>query len=194
MIKTLKSLRFQYLTISLSLAVVTTVLGLSAYITGESIYSGQFRVAAGSELGFSIAGTVFDPNNLQVVTPGDTVDVNAVATVSKDIPLYVFVELDIPAGCEMSDFYDSDWHEIAKDSNIYYYGANGSLYALGGENCAVVPILNGLTVNQDASTGESFSFSITGYAIQTTHLGNANTPETVFTLIKNQNSTAGDGQ
>ncbi len=191
MIKRLKSLNAQFLVIALSLVVISTVLGLSAYITGESRYDGQFRVAAGSELGFSITGEKFDSENLRLVVPGDTVDVNAVATVSENTPLYVFVELDIPAGCEKVDFYDGDWHAMSSDSNIYYYGTNGSLAAMGGENIHSVPILRGLTVNQNTQSGESFSFSITGYAIQTTNLGNASTPETVFNLIKDSSSTTG---
>ena len=108
MIKRLKSLNAQFLVIALSLVIISTVLGLSAYITGESRYDGQFRVAAGSELGFSITGEKFDSENLRLVVPGDTVDVNAVATVSENTPLYVFVELDIPAGCEKVDSFLAD--------------------------------------------------------------------------------------
>jgi len=187
----MKSTRIHLYIIAASLAVVTTVLGLSAYITQQDTYSAYFRTAAGSDLGFSITGEKFDSENLRLVVPGDTVDVNAVATVSENTPLYVFVELDIPAGCEKADFYDGDWHAMSSDSNIYYYGTNGSLAAMGGENIHSVPILRGLTVNQNTQSGESFSFSITGYAIQTTNLGNASTPETVFNLIKDSSSTTG---
>lgn len=55
-----KSLNVRFLVIALSLAVVTTVLGLSAYITETSTYNAPFRVDTGSDLGFSISGVQFD--------------------------------------------------------------------------------------------------------------------------------------
>ena len=188
MIKKLKSLNTRFFITALSLITITSILGLSAYITEKSEYSGHFRVASGTDLGFRITGNPIDPD--VPVSPGDTIEINASASVEKSIPLYVFVEFDLPASCEKYYFYDADWHPIDEDSNIYYYGFNGSVSPLGGENTASSIILNGLTLNQSAREGESFDFSITGYAIQTEHLGiPATNPAGIFELIKEQNAT-----
>lgn len=189
MMKKLKSLNAQFLVIALSLAVISTVLGLSAYITEKSTYNAPFRVAAGSDLGFSISGERFDSSNLKLVTPGDEIAINASASVSGDTPLYVFIEMDTPADCTLVDFYDSDWHPIAANSKVYYYGANGRLTALGGTNNKGAAILSGISVNQSASAGQSFDFSITGYAIQQKNLENkAGSPAEVYNLIAGQNN------
>ena len=51
MSKKLKSpLRIRFLAIAPSLAVTTTVLGLSAYLTDTDVYQGTFRTALGDEL------------------------------------------------------------------------------------------------------------------------------------------------
>ena len=189
MMKKLKSLNAQFLVIALSLAVITTVLGLSAYITETSTYNAPFRVAAGSDLGFSISGEKFDKDNLKLVTPGDEITINAAASVSGITPLYVFIEMNTPADCTLVDFYDSDWHPIAANSKVYYYGANGTLSALGGTNSKGAIILSGITVNQSASAGQSFDFSITGYAIQQKNLEDkAGSPAEVYNLIASQNN------
>ena len=49
-------LRIQFLVIALSLAVTTTVLGLSAYLTDTDTYQDTFRTALGDELGFKLIG------------------------------------------------------------------------------------------------------------------------------------------
>ena len=189
MIKKMKSLNAQFLVIALSLAVITTVLGLSAYITETSTYSAPFRVAAGSDLGFSIAGEKFDASNLKLVTPGDEIPINATASVTGDTPLYVFIEMDTPADCTLVDFYDYDWYPITTNSKVYYYGANGTLSALGGDNSKGAPILSGITVNQSAAAGQSFDFSITGYAIQQKNLEEkAGSPAEVYNLFVGQNN------
>ena len=189
MLKRLRNPRFQFLVIALSLAVITTVLGLSAYITETSTYNAPFRVAAGSDLGFSISGEKFDSSNLKLVTPGDEVTINATASVSGATPLYVFIEMNTPADCTLVDFYDSDWHPISANSKVYYYGANGTLSALGGDNSSAAIILSGISVNQSASAGQSFDFSITGYAIQQKNLEDkAGSPAEVYNLIASQNN------
>ena len=189
MMKKHKSLNVRFLVIALSLAVVTTVLGLSAYITETSTYNAPFRVATGSDLGFSISGVQFDEENLKLVTPGDEITISATASVSGATPLYVFIEMNTPADCKLIDFCDFDWHPIANNSKVYYYGTNGKLSALGGTNSKVAAILSGISVNQSASTGQSFDFSITGYAIQEKNLEDkANSPAEVYNLIVRQNN------
>ena len=69
------------------------------------------------------------------------------------------------------------------------HGTNGKLSALGGTNSKVAAILSGISVNQSASTGQSFDFSITGYAIQEKNLEDkANSPAEVYNLIVRQNN------
>ena len=69
-------LRVQFLIIALSLAITSTILGLSAYLTDTDTYQGTFRTASGDELGFRLTGT---EHTDELVTPGDTITLNAVA-------------------------------------------------------------------------------------------------------------------
>lgn len=92
MVKRFMSLQFQLLVIAISLAVITTILGLSAYITQQDSYSAYFRTASVSDLGFSITGETFDEQNIRMVTPGDSIDIGAAAQVTGDIltKFYIF--------------------------------------------------------------------------------------------------------
>ena len=78
MVKRLTSIRLQFLVLAVSLAVITTVLGLSAYITEKREYNAAFHTATGTELGFSITG---EPLNNELVYPGDLILINAAANV-----------------------------------------------------------------------------------------------------------------
>ena len=69
-------LRIQFLVIALSLAVTTTVLGLSAYLTDTDTYQGTFRTFLGDELGFKFTGNAHED---EAVLPGGTVNLNAYA-------------------------------------------------------------------------------------------------------------------
>ena len=69
-------LRVQFLIIALSLAITSTILGLSAYLTDTDTYQGTFRTASGDELGFRLTGT---EHTDELVTPGDTITLNALA-------------------------------------------------------------------------------------------------------------------
>ena len=179
MVKRLSSLRLQFLVIAISLAVITTVLGLSAYITERREYNAAFHTATGTELGFSITG---EPLNNELVYPGDPILINAAANVEGDIPLYVFIEVDIPADCTKNGFNSTGWQPITEGSNLFYYGNYGTLYPLGGEdNGTSADILTSLTLSEEAKSNQNYEFSITGYAIQAYKFEDlASQPRTVY--------------
>ena len=63
-------IRVQFLIIALSLAVTTTVLYLSAYLTYTDTYQGTFKTVRGDDLGFRHTGEEYDE---EVIVPGSTV-------------------------------------------------------------------------------------------------------------------------
>ena len=112
-------LRIQFLVIALSLAVTTTVLGLSAYLTDTDTYQGTFRTVLGDELGFKLTGNAHED---EAILPGGTVNLNAYAEIDKPNDLYLFVKMDIPSDFEKVGFNSTEWHPVSEGSDIYYFG------------------------------------------------------------------------
>lgn len=176
-------LRIQFLVIALSLAVTTTVLGLSAFLTDTDIYQGTFRTALGDELGFKLTG---DAHEDEAILPGGTVDLNVCAEIDKPNDLYLFVELDIPSDFEKVGFNSTEWHPISEGSDIYYFGNATSLVSLGKTNGTDSDILDGIKLSTEVEGGESYTVTITGYAIQAANI-NSTSPTAVFNMIGGQN-------
>ena len=184
MFKKLKfPLRIQFLVIALSLAVTTTVLSLSAFLTDTDIYQGTFRTALGDELGFKLTG---DAHEDEAILPGGTVDLNVCAEIDKPNDLYLFVELDIPSDFERVGFNSTEWHPISEGSNIYYFGNATTLVSLGKTNGTDSDILDGIKLSPEVEGGESYTVTITGYAIQAANI-NSTSPTAVFNMIGGQN-------
>lgn len=183
MLSKLKNPRIKLFVIALSLAITATILGLSAYIAEKEEYSASFHTATGSELGFSIVG---DPYDNTIVYPGDTIPINLEAKVEGNIPLYLFIEFNIPSDCTVDGLNSEAWHPIADKSNVYYFGNNGILYPLGGENGSSSKVFDNLKLSSTAAGGQSYELIITGYAIQKKLMETyANSPSTVYEeLIK----------
>ena len=156
-------LRVQFLIIAISLAVTTTVLGLSGFLTDTDTYQGTFRTALGDELGFKLTG---DAHENEAILPGGTVDLNVKAEIDKPNDLYLFVKLDIPSGFKKVGFNSTEWQQLSDNSNIYYFGKATSLVSLGKTNGTNSRILDGVTLSPDVKGGESYTVTITGYAIQ----------------------------
>ena len=195
MVKRIKSLQFQFLVVALSLAVITTILGLSAYLVDTESYNAVFKTVSGSELGFSIVGETFDNENLRIVTPGESIDIDAKAQVIGEVPLYLFVKIDTPANCTTVDFNSAQWQPVPGKTNVYYFGRDSLLYTLGGGNGTSSDILSKLILNEGAEKDTTFTFSITGYAIQEKNLEDqANDPEGVFSLVKSKTQDGGGGE
>lgn len=175
-------LRVQFLIIALSLAITSTILGLSAYLTDTDTYQGTFRTASGDELGFKLTGT---EHTDELVTPGDTITLNAVAKIEKANDLYLFVKLDIPSDFTLVGLNTTEWHPISEGSNIYYLGSGGTLLPLGTENGSTSRILDGITLSPEAVGGSSYTVTITGYAIQADNIS-PSSPASVFGMIGGQ--------
>ena len=175
-------LRIQFLIMAISLAVTSTILGLSAYLTDTDEYSSTFHTAAGDELGFKLTGEDYDD---ALIFPGDTVALNAHAKIEKPIDLYVFVKLDIPSDFTVLGFNDDEWTPLSEGSNIYYYG-NSSLVSLGKTNGSDSRILDGIRLSTDVEGDEGYTVTITGYAIQADNIPSSSTPLQVFNMIGGQ--------
>lgn len=144
-----KSTRLHLLILAFSLFTVSIILGLSAYLTETSSYSGTFRTTTGKELGFQVTGNAFDD---AILTPGDTVDLSAKAEVSSSIPLYVFVKIDISESLAITGMKNT--LRQTGESNIYYYGTASSLVPLDTTNPSAA-IFDGVSLNSDAGTDSS---------------------------------------
>lgn len=172
----LKSTRFHLLLLAASLFVISSIFGLSAYLTETSSYSGTFRTATGRELGFSVSGNAFEGS---VVIPGDTVSLDAKAEVTGSTPLYVFVSIDISEPLTITGL-SSSWQRMG-DSNIYYYGTTSDLVALDTNNSSV-KIFDGVTLSASENTDSSYFLTVTGYAIQTKNISSSD-PSAVWTMV-----------
>ena len=183
MLKTKKlriPVRIQFLIIVLSLAITTTVLGLSAYLTDTDEYTSSFRTVTGNELGFKIVGTVY---NNETIVPGDTVPVDASVVIEKANDLYVFIEIDVPSAFIINGFNTDAWRTVPGYTNVYYYGSQTRLVPLGTENGNTVDIFDSLTLSPEVTNGEDFSVNIVGYAIQADYIDASSSPAEVFAMI-----------
>lgn len=180
----IKKLRFpvriQFLIIALSLAITTTVLGLSAYLTDTDEYSSTFRTATGNELGFKIVGTKYTNES---VVPGDTVPIDASVVIEKANDLYVFIEIDVPSAFTINGFNPAVWKTVPGYTNVYYYGTQTHLVPLGTENGSSVDIFGSLTLSTEATNGEDYNVNIVGYAIQADYIDASSSPAEVFAMI-----------
>lgn len=132
-----QSPNIQLCVIAFSLVMATTVLGLSAYLTDTQTYSGTFRTASGTELGFQLTGETYDDT---LVIPGDTIPVNAIASISQPNDLYLFVEIDASSAFKLEGFKSAYWRPVSEDSNTYYYGTANALVPLGIDNGSTIKI------------------------------------------------------
>lgn len=174
-------IRVQFLIIALSLAVTTTVLGLSAYLTDTDTYQGTFKTVGGDDLGFRLTGEEHDEEE---IVPGSTVPLDLKALVNQSNDLCIFVDLDIPADFAMAGLNSAEWHQIKEGSTIYYHGTASSCVSLGPTNGSESDVLSGVTLSTDVQGGANYSVTITGYAIQATNIDEAeSTPEQIFGMI-----------
>ena len=174
------SMRAGFLVIAISLAITTTILGMSAYLTDTDEYTSTFRTATGNELGFKITGTNYKN---EAIIPGDTVYLNSAAVIEKENDLYIFVEIDIPSDFTVHGFDQAIWRPISDASNIYYYGTNTKLVPLGTTNGSSVNIIESITLSTEVENGREYTVSITGYAIQADYIPDTTSPATVFGMI-----------
>ncbi len=172
----LKNTRFHLLLLAFSLFVISSIFGLSAYLTETSTYSGTFRTATGRELGFSVSGNAFEDT---IIIPGDTVDLSAKVEVSGSTPLYVFVKIDVSEPLTITGF-SSSWHQMG-DTNIYYYGTASSLVPLDTTNPSVA-IFDGVKLSASENTDSSYFLTVTGYAIQTKNISSSD-PSAVWSMV-----------
>ena len=190
MIKKLRApIRIQFLVIALSLAVTTTVLGLSAYLTDTDTYQRAFKTVGGDDLGFHLTGEKYDgeeEEEEEVIVPGSTVPLNLKVSVDKPNDLFIFVDLNIPADFAFAKdgLNSAEWHPIKEGSTVYYHGTATSCVSLGPTNGNKSDVLSGITLSTDVQGGAKYIVTFTGYAIQAANIDAASsTPEQIFSMI-----------
>ena len=184
MIKKLRvPIRVQFLVIALSLAVTTTVLGLSAYLTDTDTYQGTLKTVGGDDLGFKLTGEKHDE---EVIVPGSTVPLDLAVSVDQSNDLFIFVDLNIPADFAFAKngLNSAEWHPIKEGSTVYYHGTASSCSSLGPTNGRESDVLSGITLSTDVQGGANYTVSFTGYAIQAANINETkSTPEQIFNMI-----------
>lgn len=182
MIKKLRvPIRVQFLVIALSLAVTTTVLGLSAYLTDTDTYQGTFKTVGGDDLGFHLTGKEYEE---EVIVPGGTVPLNLTVSVDQPNDLFIFVDLNIPADFSLAGLNSTEWHPIKEGSTVYYHGTATSCTSLGPTSGSESDVLSGITLSTDVQGGANYTVTFTGYAIQAANIDEADsTPEQIFNTI-----------
>lgn len=179
-------IRLQFLVIAISLAVTSTILGLSAYLTDTDTYQSTFRTIAGDEMGFTLTGASFDE---AIILPGQEIDLNVTASVSTSNNLFVFVEMDVPSVFSQPDINTQLWHPIEDGSNIYYFGYETSLLALGpASGTTSARVFDKITLSSDVDGSNSYTITITGYAVQADNIPSSATPKQVFDMIGGVNN------
>ena len=190
MIKKLRiPIRVQFLIIALSLAVTTTVLGLSAYLTDTDTYQRTFKTVGGDDLGFHLTGEEYEEDeddDVEVIIPGSTVPLGLAVSVDQSNDLFIFVDLNIPADFAFAKngLNTAEWHPIKEGSTVYYHGTASSCSSLGPTNGRESDVLSGITLSTDVQGGASYTVTITGYAIQADNIDETkSTPEQIFNMI-----------
>ena len=178
MIKKLRApIRIQFLVIALSLAVTTTVLGLSAYLTDTDTYQRAFKTVGGDNLGFHLTGEKYDGEEEEVIVPGSTVPLNLKVSVDKPNDLFIFA-------FAKDGLNSAEWHPIKEGSTVYYHGTATSCVSLGPTNGNKSDVLSGITLSTDVQGGANYIVTFTGYAIQAANIDAvSSTPEQIFSMI-----------
>ena len=186
-LRTLKiPLRLQFLVIAASLAITSTLLGLSAYLTDTDTYQSTFRTIAGDDMGFSLTGEAFEDT---AILPGQEIELNVTASVTTSNDLFVFVEIDLPDVFIQPDINTQVWHPLEEGSNVYFFGYESSLLPLGpSSGTTSVKVFDKIMLSTEVDGSNSYTITVTGYAIQSTNIPSTATPMQVFDMIGGDNN------
>lgn len=105
--------------------------------------------------------------------------------IDKPNDLCLFVKLDILSDFAPVGFNSTEWHPISDDSEIYYFGNATSLVSLGKTNGTENRILDGIKLSTGVEGGESYTVTITVYAILADNI-NITSPTAVFEKVRCQ--------
>lgn len=194
------SVRLELLLIVSAVAVMTTTLGLSAYLTDVTDpLAEQVNIRNGTEFKISISAGGFDKN--KDLIPGKAVPFNPVIANEGNYDVYTFIEVDLPGDVTL-DGISSDWVKVDIDEGtVYAYGHDSTLTQLDrmtknadGTFTATetTDLCTGIALSDKTEREEEpITISVTGYAIQTD--GVSGTPEDVWSLLKSEEKAAEGG-
>ena len=168
--KIIKNTRLHFLVIAVSLALTTTVLGLSAYLTDHEEMTSTFVTVSGDQFGISLSGTEYTD---QTILPGDTIEIAPTVTNEGNYDAYVFVEtaMDGDFAVDMNTF-DDQWTQL--QDGVYYYGSAGSVtpFSDGASSSPFENIIYSSAA--DDQNGTPLEVTVSAYAVQAANITNTN--------------------
>lgn len=169
--------RLKLLIIALSLSLVSTILGLSAYLTDVETLQRSIKTIGQKNLGFTVEAREFQE---EVVTPGDNFSFNLNVKNGSYCPIYVFVRLNIDSDLDSSSGLQEGWSKLNGYNNVYYYGTDNRLREMDKNGEALV--FSHLKLKPEAPSNKNYLIDVIGYAIQTTGINESTDPAYVYGL------------
>ncbi len=182
------SVRGQFLVIAISLFIMTTILGLSAYLNTQGYYGANFKVIADGKLKISVTG---EKHEDEPIIPGEMIDLDVVVKNESPIDVYLFAyvaadEMFFNKDHTQEQLYMHCWntsYEI-NEASIYYYGNDDELIAVAPNE--EIDLLDSVFVNDPMKYNLDYgSVEIFIYAIQTIGSGKGyRTIRDIWTIAK----------
>ena len=174
------SVRVQFLMIAVSMFIMTTILGLSAYLNKNVSSSISFNVMTESDMYIEL---IYNKETAFDVVPGEKVDLDLKVQNNSKFPVYLFARLSEKKGV-IHKKYLGPWESFDYEgTNVYYYGQEDELKAVSGKDKynndgEIVDFIDYVTISDDVKGGQGTLY-ITVYAIQTAG-HTESTPEAIW--------------
>lgn len=189
--------RLQFLSIAVSVAIFSSILGLAAYLTNQTEpLTATFKMRYGENFGIGISSDNYDEN--AEIIPGSTAAFDPKITNNGNYDVYVFMEVSLPDKSFSLSEIGSDWQLLTttEDKTVYYYGSSSGLEALPAmeknDSGTLVssetgPLCGGVTLNQSTAIKQGdYSIAAIGSAIQT-EAADSSSPADVYAMIGGNN-------
>ena len=164
-----RNIRFQFLVIALSLFVVTTILGLSAYLSDKASEGFTFKTIVGE--GVDIALTPEGYTSTNNIYPGESIPMAPVVTNTGEAPAYVFITFDTSSDkltIPEEAVNDDNWKSFSVDGQtVYaYVDDDGGLKTISEGNDTSAPFDSIQLDPSLTSLPGEYDATVTAYAIQ----------------------------
>ena len=187
------SVRTQFRLIALSLYLMTTILGMSAYLTTKKQYEARFYVVKSGNFEIELTGTSYDIFT-QTVIPGQTLDFNLSAKNNSSIDMYLFMNISMDEYVFQKNLIQEElshngWNQFDYGNDYYYYGYQQKLVPVTPEgDDSKVNLFERLTINPDIYGENNYihDVDVTLYAVQKIGLEHEQYYDYVWELVKDK--------
>ena len=172
--------------IAVSMFIMTTILGLSAYLNKNVSRSISFNVMTESDMYIEL---ICDKETTFDVVPGEKVELNLRVQNKSKFPVYLFAKVSEEGGI-IHDKRLGLWESFYYvETNVYYYGQIDELQAVKGKDNddndgETVDFIDYITIGENPEDKHG-TLSITVYAIQSAG-HNGTTPEAIWQDVENK--------